>query len=110
MEYPLAATSYVPVAERTCIIEPLITDAVPVLVNVWFVVPSVPVATFVKIYFLTVPVSAPSAAPLLPDIAIPLLSVSAAAWAGAFLGFGLAYGPLLALPRRDMEALRRAAG
>jgi uncharacterized protein involved in response to NO len=50
------------------------------------------------------------AAALIPDIAIPLLSLSAAAWAGAFLGFGLAYGPLLALPRRDMEALRRAAG
>jgi uncharacterized protein involved in response to NO len=49
------------------------------------------------------------AAALIPDIAIPLLSLSAAAWAGAFLGFGLAYGPLLALPRRDMEALRRAA-
>jgi uncharacterized protein involved in response to NO len=44
------------------------------------------------------------AAALLPEIAITLLSLSAAAWAVAFVGFGLVYGPLLALPRERREA------
>jgi uncharacterized protein involved in response to NO len=39
------------------------------------------------------------AAAFLPEVAITLLSLSAAAWAVAFLGFGVVYGPMLALPR-----------
>ena len=34
-----------------------------------------------------------------------LLSLSAAAWAAAFLGFGLAYGPMLVQGRRRGNAV-----
>jgi uncharacterized protein involved in response to NO len=44
------------------------------------------------------------AAAFLPDIAIALLSLSAAAWIAAFLGFGLAYGPMLVESRRRGDA------
>jgi uncharacterized protein involved in response to NO len=45
------------------------------------------------------------AAAFVPETAITLLSLSAVAWTAAFLGFGLAYGPMLA--RRRAEAAPR---
>ena len=40
------------------------------------------------------------AAALMPDWYLPLLAVSGAFWAAAFLGFAAAYGPMLLGPRR----------
>jgi uncharacterized protein involved in response to NO len=45
------------------------------------------------------------AAAFMPDIAITLLSLSAAAWSAAFLGFGLAYGPMLVQGRRRADTV-----
>jgi uncharacterized protein involved in response to NO len=40
------------------------------------------------------------AAALAPGWSTPLFDVAALAWAGAFLGFGIVYGPALCGPRR----------
>jgi uncharacterized protein involved in response to NO len=45
------------------------------------------------------------AAAFLPGVAITLLSLSAAAWAAAFLGFGLVYGPMLVQARRRADTI-----
>lgn len=38
-------------------------------------------------------------APLMSDLSVPLLEISAAAWLAAFGGFVVCYGPMLARPR-----------
>jgi uncharacterized protein involved in response to NO len=45
------------------------------------------------------------AAALIPLAATPLLHVAACAWAGAFLGFAVAYGPLLMAPRATQKVV-----
>jgi uncharacterized protein involved in response to NO len=45
------------------------------------------------------------AAALIPLAAAPLLHVAACAWAGAFLGFAVAYGPLLMAPRATQKVV-----